>query len=301
VAQAQRLRRQHPGSEQRLVRMVHEWLELDKLESVAKDTQVYPRFQGLKSEMLKESHAFVAAVLADDAPGTNDLAELIGASWTVAGPRLTLLYHGQAGAGGRVMVPTRRGLLNRAGFLSVQAHAHESTPVLRGVRVAKRLACQAIPSPSAVKIEVVAPVPDPRLTTRQRFAAHSTTGLCVTCHQTIDTVGNAFEQFDGMGAYRTTENGRPVDSTTNISLDSTLSGDFADSNALALALASSTTVRECFARHMFRAVAARSSADAENAFVAAWQTVPELKQGNLMDILLSFVESPLFTHRRARP
>ena len=301
VAQARRLRRQHPGSEQRLVRMVHEWLELDKLESVAKDTQVYPRFQDLKPEMLRENRAFVAAVLADDAAGSNDLTELIGANWTVAGPRLTQLYRGQARADGRVLVPARLGLLNRAGFLSVQAHAHESTPVLRGVRVAKRLACQAIPSPSAVKIEVVAPVPDPKLTTRERFAAHAGSGLCVTCHQTIDGVGNAFEQFDGMGAHRTRENGRPVDSTTTIALDDTLSGDFADSNALALALASSTSVRECFARHMFRAVAARSSADAENAFVEHWSTVPEEKKGNLMDILLSFVESPLFTQRRVSP
>jgi len=281
--------------------MVHEWLELDKLESVAKDTQVYPRFQDLKPEMLRENRAFVAAVLADDAAGSNDLTELIGANWTVAGPRLTQLYRGQAGADGRVLVPARLGLLNRAGFLSVQAHAHESTPVLRGVRVAKRLACQAIPSPSAVKIEVVAPVPDPKLTTRERFAAHAGSGLCVTCHQTIDGVGNAFEQFDGMGAHRTHENGRPVDSTTTIALDDTLSGDFADSNALALALASSTSVRECFARHMFRAVAARSSADAENAFVEHWSTVPEEKKGNLMDILLSFVESPLFTQRRVSP
>jgi hypothetical protein len=198
-------------------------------------------------------------------------------------------------------VPTRLGLLNRAGFLSVQAHAHESTPVLRGARIAKRLACQAIPSPSAVKIEVVAPIPDPTLTTRQRFAAHAGNGLCVTCHQTIDTVGNAFEQFDGMGAYRKTENGRPVDSSTTLALDSTLTGDFADSNALARALAASSTVRECFARHMFRAVAARSSAEAEDTFVAAWQSVPEAKKGDLMEILLSFVESPLFTHRRAKP
>ncbi|MEY4512889.1 MAG: hypothetical protein RLZZ450_5011 [Pseudomonadota bacterium] len=301
VAQAERLRREHPGSEQRLVRMIHEWLELDKLESIAKDTQVYPRFQALKPEMLKENHAFVAAVLADDGPGTSDLTELIGANWTVAGPRLAQLYQGQARAEGRLFVPARLGLLNRAGFLSVQAHAHESTPVLRGVRVAKRLACQAVPSPSSVKIEVVAPVPDPKLTTRERFAAHSTTGLCATCHHTIDTVGNAFEQFDGMGAYRSQENGRAVDSSTTIALGDTLSGEFADSNALARALASSTTVRECFARHMFRSMAARSGLDAEDVFVAQWQTLPEQKRGNLMDILLSFVESPLFTHRGAKP
>lgn len=301
VAQARRLRRQHPGSEQRLVRMVHEWLELDRLESTAKDTQIYPRFTALKPEMLRESRAFVAAVLADDSPSTNDLQELLGASWTVAGPGLTQLYQGQVRADGRIALPTRVGLLNQAGFLSVQAHAHESTPVLRGARIAKRLACQAIPSPSAVKIEVVAPVPDPKLTTRERFAAHAGNGLCVTCHQTIDTVGNAFEQFDGMGAYRKTENGRPVNSATTLALDDTLTGDFADSNALARALSVSSTVRECFARHMFRAVAARSSAEAEDTFVAAWQTVPEQKKGDLMEILLSFVESPLFTHRRAKP
>ena len=57
----------------------------------------------------------------------------------------------------------------------------------------------------------------------------------------------AFEGFDGMGKARTTENNLPVDSTTTIAAGTDFDGDYADSNALATAMASSATVRTCVA------------------------------------------------------
>lgn len=301
VREVRRLRREHPDSEAHLIRMVHEWLKLDLAEGTAKDSKIYPGFERIKADMLRENRAFVAAVLADDAPSAkSDVEELLGAEWTIAGGELAAMYGGRDLGGGRMAVPGRRGLLNRAAFLSVHAHAHESTPVPRGALVAKRLACQPIPSPSSLKIEVVPPVPDPKLTTRERFAAHSTDLVCMTCHLAIDSLGNAFEQFDGMGAHRTTENGRPVDPSTSVSLGLDFDGPFADSNALAVALSKSAFVRECFARHMFRAAVGRSgelTAGAEDAFISLWKTMPESRQGNVMDTLEAFVASPLFIER----
>src|SRR5690606_21131483 len=108
-------------SEGRLVRLIREWLSLDRMETTAKDTNVYPAFEGLKAAVVAENHAFIRAVL-EESDGS--VSTLLGADWTVTsdGPLLDL-YQAQPAAGGRASLPTRRGILNQGAFLAVHAHA----------------------------------------------------------------------------------------------------------------------------------------------------------------------------------
>ena len=96
------------------------------------------------------------------------------------------------------------GILNQGAFLSLFATATGSHPVLRGVAVMRRVACLDLPDPVELDINVVPPVPDPE---RPRPRAISTprtppTRCAASCHPTIDNFGFAFEQYDGMGAFR---------------------------------------------------------------------------------------------------
>lgn len=286
-------------SDERLVRLIREWLEVDRIESTAKDSNIYPEFDDRKAAMAAESYDFVQAVLEESA---GDVRDFLGADWTVAGDTDLLTFYEQSTAsGGRASLPLRRGMLNQGAFLAVHAHAHESTPVLRGVAVARRLACLDIASPASLNINVVPPVPDPTQTTRERFAAHTTDPVCAQCHRLIDPFGNAFELFDGMGKSRTYEGEDPIDSSTTISLGADFDGTYADSNQLAEALANSPSVRSCFARQLFRATVARSDdsvSAAEDAFAREIEALPTEQQGNVMDTLISYVSGPLFTHRR---
>lgn len=286
-------------SDVRLTRLIREWLELDRIENTAKDSNIYGEFDKMKEAMVSESHDFVQAVLEES---SGDVRDFLGANWTVTGNTdLLKLYGASAEAGGRATLGTRRGLLNQGAFLAVHAHAHESTPVLRGVAIARRLACLPIASPASLNINVVPPVPDPTLTTRERFAAHTADPECVQCHRLIDPFGNAFELFDGMGTQRTHENDKTIDSSTTIDLGKDFDGTYADSNELAEALAGSAEVRSCFARYVFRATVARSDDTveaAEDAFVDDIESMPAEQQGNVMDTLMAYVSGPLFTHRR---
>lgn len=300
VEELLRLRDQaRPESDARLIRLVREWLGIDRIENTAKDSNIYDLFDGVKEAMVTESHDFVQAVLEES---SGDVRDFLGATWTVSSNNdLLSLYDTNAGSGGRADLPTRRGILNQGAFLAVHAHAHESTPVLRGVAVARRLACIDIASPASLNINVVPPVPDPALTTRERFAAHTADPECVQCHRLIDPFGNAFELFDGMGNDRSEENGKAIDSSTEISLGQDFDGTYADSNQLAEALANSASVRSCFARHVFRATVARSDDSveaAEDAFIEELEAMPADQQGNVMDTLIAYVSGPLFTHRR---
>ena len=158
-------------------------------------------------------------------------------------------------------------MLNQGAFLSVYAHASETAPG----PARRRASCGGSPacrckSPTELNIMVTPPLPDPTKTTRQRFDIHATDPLCRSCHTSIDAFGFAFEGFDGMGQARTHRQRaagrqrrpwcRPV---------SDFDGSYADSNALATALAGSADVRTCVARQLFRASAGRSDDSAAGA------------------------------------
>jgi hypothetical protein len=310
-AEVERLRHEHPESRAQLVRTLREWLELDRIAITAKDIAFYPTYEQVGPEFLLESHAFLGAVLDDrlepDAQ-SSDVATLFGADWTVGGTTLAEFYEAQDRGDGRLKLATRRGILNQGAFLAVHAHAYESAPILRGAVIQRRLACIPVPDPATLGISVTPPASDATLTSRQRFAAHDKDPSCAGCHKSIDSFGFAFEHYDGMGGFRDMENDIKVDAATVIGVNKDFDGPYLDSNALAEALANSPDVEECFARHLFRAAAARSadsrgkseSSSSEDAFIAAWQQLPALKRGNVVDTLAAFVSSRLFTHRRAQ-
>jgi hypothetical protein len=263
---------------------------------------------------------------------TPTLQELLGAEWTIVDPsngatddEVSAYYTGYYGVSAGGMMRTtligapggaRVGILNQGAFLSRFATATGSSPVQRGVAVMRRVACLELADPAELDINVVPPVPDPNTpkTTRQLYAAHATDAQCKTCHQMIDNFGFAFEQYDGMGAFRTnrqeavkTTTGTvmlPVDTATILTGTGTdLDGDYADSNALARALSTSATVRECMARQIFRASAGRGDASArgaENNFVAEWRQLSADRQGDLIETLVAFVRSNVFVERSTR-
>jgi hypothetical protein len=298
-AEARRLLSTDPLAQENAVRLVREWLGIDRIDESSKDSLVYPEFAAQKSRIVAESKDFVRAV-AFRASGT--LSELLGARWTVDQGPLSLY---RTGGGGPIpdstMLVDRVGILNQAAFLASYANAHESHPVFRGVAIARRVACLPLDSPTAFDIIVVPPVPDPRKTTRERFRIHSRDALCQTCHSMIDPFGFSFEHFDGMGAFRSRENGRPVDSAVVVAERTDFDGPYADSNQLAAALARSESVRTCFARFMFRAGAAMGSSGsraAEAEFLDSWRSDPAAAQGNIVETLVAFVKRPTFTQRR---
>jgi hypothetical protein len=226
----------------------------------------------------------------------------------------------------------RVGLLNQGAFNAVYAHASTSAPILRGVAVMRRIACIAVPDPSTLKITVPPPpAPDASnpVTTRAIYDVHGTTSGCANCHSTIDAFGFTFEGYDGMGEYRTIDadskgavhlGAEKVASTRSqaiggyeyLSIDTgttvagtmtDLDASYADSNALATALAGSSTVAACAPVQFFRGSTGRSDAtgaltDSETAFQQIWDQLPSDKQGNLVEILVAYIRSPLFAQRR---
>jgi Protein of unknown function (DUF1592)/Protein of unknown function (DUF1588)/Protein of unknown function (DUF1585) len=106
----------------------------------------------------------------------------------------------------------RAGILSRAAFLAMNGHASSTSPTKRGKYVREVMLCQVIaPPPPNANVglrEAASPVPR---TLRENLALHATNPVCAACHSSLDPVGLGIEEFDGIGAHRTMEAGRPID------------------------------------------------------------------------------------------
>jgi hypothetical protein len=294
-AEARRLLQTNPLAQATIVRLVREWLGIDSIQRSTKDSVLYSQFSSEKPRIVAESEDFVRAVAFES---TGTVSELLGATWTVdSGPLSLYQPVGSGPIADSSALSDRVGILNQAAFLATYADAQYSHPILRGVAIARRVVCQALDSPASLNVQVVPPAPDPEKTTRERFSVHRADPSCAGCHRVIDPLGFAFEQFDAIGRYRELDNGQPVDSAVGVEIGVDFDGPYADSNELARALAASDTVRECFARFMFRAASATGDAAAtpgEQAFIDFWRTLPEAAEGSIVETLIAYVKGPHF-------
>jgi len=294
-----------PAGRARMVRVVREWLAIADVAHREKSQSVYPEFANVSASMEKESGAFIEEVL-NNSSGT--LAELLTADWTIVDQPLAAVYGvTSAGEGKRTSLAgtKRRGILNQGAFLSVFATNNGSHPVFRGVAMMRRIACIPVLDPGSLNLVVSFPAADPSKTTRARFEAHAKDPGCAGCHDNIDNFGFAFENFDGIGRFRSTEdgtpNGLPLDTRVTLKAGSDLDGSYANNTELIDALSRSESVKACLARQIFRSTAARSDAsvqDAEDAFVATWKQLPAEQHDRLADVLVAFIKTPTFVQRR---
>jgi hypothetical protein len=116
----------------------------------------------------------------------------------------------------RVQYPDdrRAGLLGQASILTLTSHANRTSPVLRGKWVMEVLigTPPPPPPPNVPDIDKVADHKEGRtLTTRERMEEHRANPTCNSCHQYMDPIGLALDNFDVTGRWRIKENGNPVD------------------------------------------------------------------------------------------
>ena len=107
----------------------------------------------------------------------------------------------------------RGGILTQVSFTALHSPSGRGSATLRGKALREVLLCQKVPAPPGevdfTGFERLASLG--RSTARQRLAAHATDPVCAGCHKITDPMGLALETFDGQGAFRTTENGLPID------------------------------------------------------------------------------------------
>jgi hypothetical protein len=237
-----------------VARFNYQWLKLAKLEGVTKDTNAFPNFTPALAQTLLDAtvqyidYAFwqqdsLSGLLTDNHAYVNDLlAPLYGLS----PPGSSTLQLTQVD-------PTQRaGILTQVGMLSSLAGPDNDSPVQRGLLVLSKFLCQA-PPPPPPGVNTTPPALDPSTptTTRQRLQTQHAIGACGACHSGMDAIGFAFENYDALGQWRTTENGLPVDASSQLS-GTDVDGTFTGAIALAQRLAKSDQVATCVSYEWLR-------------------------------------------------
>jgi hypothetical protein len=275
-----------------------EWLEVDGLPRTAKSDDLFPGYEEAKEHMLAETTAFADEVMVY---GGGSVRGLLDARFASVDPDMARFYGLKTWGARASLVGTRRaGVLQQASFLAAHAHEDGTSPVKRGDFVLRRLLCTRIPRPAEVGIETVFPPPSRAKTTRERFAAHAERSACRGCHKKLDALGYTFESFDAIGAGRTTDNGKPIDTGARVELEGdTLS--FRDSLELSEWLARDQRVTDCYLRQAFRYFTGQSDPRIESELLALPRPLPAKPGDDLFEALIAYVRSDLFTQREVRP
>ncbi|AKF11480.1 DUF1592 domain-containing protein [Sandaracinus amylolyticus] len=277
-----------------------QWLDLDRLGTIEKDSAIHPEFdRALASDMRASIEAYVDAMLRD---GGDFDALLVGDGTAYVNERLAPIY-GLTGITGEELRaveidPSQRGgLLTQPGLLALLAKSNQSDPIHRGIFVRQRLLCQQLPPPPA-DVDTTPPDLMPGLTTRERFGEHRENPSCAACHSLIDPIGFGFEGYDAIGRFRATEEGQAIDASGEIVSGGDASGAFDGVIELSERLAASETVHECIARQWFRYAIGRIETAQDRCSTDAIDDAFSESGHDVRELVVALVTSDAFTHRR---
>jgi hypothetical protein len=226
-----------------------EYLRLAELDQLPQLPSIFPqKTDTIGPAMRSETQQFFA-----DLAANGDMRSLFDSSTTFVNAELAKLYGLPAVMGTGFVKTTlpasglRVGYLGQGSFLALNAHSNVTSPTYRGKFIREMLLCQSIPPPPMN----VPPLPDDQpgmpQTMRQKLAVHRAVEPCKTCHTLMDPLGLAFENFDGIGAFRTMDAGQVIDASGDLDGKA-----FKDPRELATLLHDDPRTMECLARNLYR-------------------------------------------------
>jgi hypothetical protein len=142
------------------------------------------------------------------------------------------------------------------------------------------------------------PEPDPTLTTRERFRAHSDDKNCAVCHRLLDPIGFTFEHYDPIGRWRDTDNGRLVDTSGEI-VGTDAAGPVRDAVELASKLGSSRAVESCMVGHWLTFGYGRRETPDDACTRARLEQAFTASGGRFRDLLVALTQTDAFLYRPA--
>jgi len=193
-----------------------QWLQLRSLRAINPDQEVFPYFEeNLREAFRLETELFFESMLRED----RSVLELLSADYTFLNERLARHYgipdvYGSHFRRVELKTEERRGLLGKGSILAITSYANRTSPVLRGKWVLENLLGTPPPPPPPNIPDLVERDQDGQaFSMREAMEQHRANPACATCHNVMDPLGFALENFDGIGSWRTTDAGDPIDSS----------------------------------------------------------------------------------------
>lgn len=208
-----------------------QWLQLERIISSVPDPETYPDFYFSKyrnsMHMMLEPLLVFETILVENRP----IRQLIDSDFTYRSGHLENAYASLATTdakklGGvnavtvlkfhRVPVTDRRsgGVITNAAVMTMTSGPHRTQPITRGAWIAAVIFNNP-PKPPPADVPPLGEKPktgEEHLTLRERLALHRERADCRGCHEQIDPLGFALENYSPVGKWREQyDNGREVD------------------------------------------------------------------------------------------
>ncbi|MFL6577946.1 MAG: DUF1592 domain-containing protein, partial [Povalibacter sp.] len=181
-----------------------------------------PKFDtDMRKAMRRETEMYFSYVAREDRPVT----ELIDSNYTFVNEPLAKLYDIPGVVGNdlrKVTLPAgnpRGGVLTQGNALVVTSNPDRTSPVKRGLFILANVLGTPPPPPPANVPALEASETDFKQhepTLRQVLQVHRENPRCASCHNRMDPIGLAFENFNALGMWRDTERDQPIVSEGNL-------------------------------------------------------------------------------------
>lgn len=224
------------------------WLKVDEIPDIVKSSKSYPGFdQAVAADLRTSLELFL-----EDAGW--DYQKLMLSQKEFLNGRLAKLYGGglppeapfQA-----IEASDRQGVLTQPYLMARYAYLEGSSPIHRGVLVARNMLGRVLAPPPAAFTPVAASL-HPNLTTRERVAMQTKPAMCNSCHSLINPLGFTFEKYDAIGRLRKTDGVKTVDASGFYKTRSGTMVQFKDAADLAKYLANSEEAHSAFVEKLFQ-------------------------------------------------
>lgn len=294
---------QNQKSEALVENFAGQWLYLRKVDEVQPDSELFPGFDAsLRSAMKRETELLFTDIVFNGAP----FDQLLTADYTYVDSRLAQHY-GLPPPGGNGFarvdltgnLERPGGILSHGSVLTVTSHAARTSPVLRGKWVLQQLLCTDIdPPPPDVNTTLDADANTVTASTlREQLEQHRSNAVCASCHNLMDPIGLGLENFDAIGAYRTTDAGQPIDATGTLN-GSAFSGA---ADLRGLIAAQGDAVARCVVKNLYTYAMGRPPSTAADHYDVSTLTALRddlVASQSLTEVVQGIVKSTPFLQRR---
>ena len=146
---------------------------------------------------------------------------------------------------------SRSGILTHPYLMTGLSYHRTTSPIHRGVFVARRLLGRTLKQPPE-NFEPLKEDFDPTMTTRERVAHQTQDKSCQTCHSFINPLGFSLESYDAVGAIRSIEKDKPIDTKSIYKTETDEAIELNGPRDLANYLVENTKARRNFIKHIFQ-------------------------------------------------
>ena len=207
-----------PRTKAKVRSMTHHWLGLDYAEEIAKDQKIFPQYdKSIEADLRTSLNIFLDKIIWENA-GSN-YRSLFNSNQIPLNSRLAKIYKAQHNRSESEFYQAnfdhnkRAGVLTHPYLLTLYSYHNSTSPIHRGVFVTRNLLGRSLkPPPEAVAFKDEGF--EPNMTMREKVTQTTKADSCMTCHSVINPLGFSLENFDSIGRFRKTDNGRPIDTSS---------------------------------------------------------------------------------------